>query len=238
MFWYCTMADAKLALDCGVPGIQDRDFSGIVFTFTRPLDFANLAESEWSFPKQTREVVLACSVPSRLLFLLPGSSSEVLLTGNALKALRGSYLGSITDRQPWIEGSVFLPPHRIIRAYQLVEALSDEQIASSGPSSNILKVRFFEVALLLFMACSRRLESPQDLDVSRRFSKTRAQSVNSPIKMLTVVNSINVYLSSMDVIRETCSQNGWVPLFHYSSKSAAAGIRKDGFRMSTQGDWS
>lgn len=120
LFWYGTEHEARRALECGVPAVEA--FGGIAFTAHRP--HALDADDAAAFPEHRREVVLACIVPTRFLKRL--HNAVYVLSGEVLSALRGSYLGAITNPNPWLAGELFLPQQQIARAYQLVVAPKNE----------------------------------------------------------------------------------------------------------------
>jgi hypothetical protein len=120
---------------------QPRD-CGVVVTLHDPTQLND--EDFKYFPN--REVVVACSIPKRMLTImhqtgsssLSSSSSSLLSSGKTesgirvisalvIQALRGSYFGEVEDAKRWYLGEIFLPPKVIRRAYQLIEDCSESK---------------------------------------------------------------------------------------------------------------
>jgi len=64
--------------------------------------------------------------------------------------------------------------------------------------------------------------------------------LDQPIKQknkhkIIPITSISMFINKMSIIRETAYQLQLIPLYHYTSKTAAELILQTGFRMSTQG---
>lgn len=205
MFWYCTVAEAREALQSGIP-VMRANFRhsepGIVFTMLQPHEISSNESA--TFPDEIREAVLACSLPRHMLQRLPvplSNSSLRILPGKVLSALRGSYFADLPNPRPWYEGNILLPPQCIVRAYQLLEDQS-----CSGPTEQISVVI--------------------DRDsINRRTRDVAIQLISSGAGLA----------KAMSRIRTECAEYGWTPLYHFTAPYFAPLILHRGLRMSTLG---
>ena len=212
VFWYGKHGDAESAIKSGIPAQKHGGKAGVLFTFHRPHDMVD-ADAR-AFPGA--EVVLACSIPRCLLHELPtGTFGEDeptpfirILPGNVLRAVRGSFFADLGDAEPWNEGFVFLPPQQILRAFSIKSSKDSGSPPKKGRHSKN----------------GQRSRSLQDVP-----------SVGTHAPEIKALATCHEFVESMKRIRQTCSDNGWVPLYHYTSPAVGNLIRNGGFRMSTQG---
>jgi hypothetical protein len=236
LFWYGSLAQASKALESGLVStvqftsrkawVDPKSEPGLVLTCHQPheVDDDDMA----LFP--VREAVLAVMVPKALLATLPDSelhggrsgrdSALRKFPGKVLLALRGAYFGDLGDPEPWVHGLVHLPPHRIARAYRLVENI-ETPAAVSGAQDN------FAVTL----------ESTKPF-VDPNFEKVRkvfVSGISTRKDQIVEPRTCREFLNHMRDIRKMCAQQGWAMLYHYTQPFLGPMIATTGFRMSTQG---
>lgn len=205
MFWYCTLTEAREALQSGVPVMEPKNQlsqSEIVFTMQGPHEIGPV-ESDL-FPAEVREAVLACTLPRHLLQRLPAplsNSSLRILPGKVLSALRGSNFAKLPNPRPWCEGKVFLPPQCIVRAYQLLE---DQSCTGQTEKSCVLMDNY----------------------------SNDHQTGDLAIQPITLGADL---AKAMSRIRTECAAQGWTPLYHFTAPYFAPLIIRRGLRMSTLG---
>jgi hypothetical protein len=219
---------------------------GIVFTTHLPHELTKLERMSSIF-EANREVMLAISIDARLLVpadqeqgntggggrISPENvgGQEVpylwLLPSTILSAMRPDYFGDVLDPQPWLDGIVMLPPHCIVRAYQLTDAtLGRPAISGSVESSN----HYPMVAPVYSNAHGESASSEGSkvvIDVP--------VVVTGKQRGVQRLETIEDFHKEMTEVRGLCSIQGLIPIYHFTSAACAAYILHDGFRMSTQG---
>lgn len=125
VFYYSTNTDALAALKSGIP--CNVHHGGVVFSLDHHLE---LIDSNYF---SSKEVVLACSVPRKLLKPLHMAPANLrLLSSDILRAVRGDDFSELVDPHPWYSGEVFFPPGSIVRSYLCVD------VGASDSHANIL----------------------------------------------------------------------------------------------------
>jgi hypothetical protein len=194
----------------------------VLFTLHRPheIDEGDIA----SFP--VREAALACAVPWHLLSAAPVTSSVVsplcVLRSEALSALRGEDFSALAHADRWFQGHLFLPPHQIMRAYQLQPAADSEKDG-----------------------CLELEEQPVvDTHLGNISSGTELRHSTSPpfshnpffsLQGVVEIASCSEFIEQMKRIRSVCAANHWAVVYHYTNPTLAKVILRTGLRMSTQG---
>jgi hypothetical protein len=216
---------------------------GIVFTTHLPHE---LRELETPFFEGERDVMLAISINAR--FLVPAINQEEeelsssgttepsegskgpdvpylwLVPSAVLSAMRSEYYGDVLDPQPWLDNKVLLPPHCIVRAYQL----NDSQNKRGRSTTN---VELLHRESRLTRVPSFHLTKQQG-DSFVRDTPVSAAWKKKGIQRLAKVTDFH---QEMTQVRGRCRALGLTPMYHFTSPASAAFIMQDGFRMSTQG---
>jgi len=211
VFHYSSLVDAEAMLRSGIQ-VQARPKMehGIPFTLHQPHALSEVERS--MFPN--REAVLACSLPSQLLYPLPTFEDPKhqmsFVSIRTLQSMRSSFFDELLQPQPWKDGFVFLPPQCIKRAFRIS---NDASGPSESAQENHIKIK---------------VDSDQQMCLKYDSLIKGAVPIIEPATCLE-------YLEHMSAIRNRCTELGFVPLYHYTMPSIAQLILKGGLRMSTQG---
>jgi hypothetical protein len=129
MFYYGSLNDIHHMLYSGIHVNKYRP--GIIFTILHPGQLSLLEKRYFS---NNIEAFIVCSLPQRLLTILPGEDDDItthgksislwLLPNGVLRSMRGMYFDDLVDPHPWEEGKLLLPPQCIKRAFQIKEDIS------------------------------------------------------------------------------------------------------------------
>jgi hypothetical protein len=209
---------------------------GIVFS----LKYHSHMKADEKLAFESFEAAVVCSLPRRLLFPLSLSTNQELnescclrlLPASVLRAMRGSYFGDIANSKPWKNGELLLPPHCILRAYQLEEVKTSDfdEVNPQGastihrPSIAITNIYANNNDHLELMPCTSLGSYSENENI-----------INSEDISIQIPVTCTEYCLRMTDIRQACQQVGLVPLYHFTMNSIAPLIIKRGFRMSTQG---
>lgn len=242
LFYYCSTAEAIKARKSGIPSLKK--FNGIPLTLRRPFDtnrndfdvFNNhrKVNSKQAFPS---EEVVVYSLPRQFIDPLPGYDDDDglwVLSANVLIALRPFSFVRSTDNSPWLSSLVLLPPQCVVQSFRILEnvqvsniLIEDDEITQDNYSINA-RNRSSNSSAASNTTISTSY-SPIDGGDINNFS--RLESYND-VK-IEVLHSIQQLMTEMVNIRSKGDMRGLIPLYHYTSLTAAKLIMKDGFRMSS-----
>jgi hypothetical protein len=253
MFYYCSTCDAIKARKSGVPSLDK--FNGVPLTLrpphsTRKNDFdvfgcdvstRMFSNKQQKFPN---EEVLVLSLPRRFIDPLPGFESDSglwVLSAEILKALRPASFVRVADKNPWLDALVLLPPQCILQSFVILE--NAERSNSLNESSEVTHDDDSDLSIRVpsrvisgnSSITSSSSYTPIGLrDVGRNSDSSGTSGTSTtPLDEIDVLNSIEDLTLKMAVIRQRARERGLVPLYHYTSHTAARLIRRNGFRMSS-----
>jgi hypothetical protein len=240
-FHYCSLMKAQQCIKSGIGATMGGAFGasspgGVLFSLHRPHE---LTPSDDDFFAD-REAVLACALPWSLLQPHPAANSPpfiCVVESTALQALRGIVFNGIPDPRPWYEGGVFLPPQRIVRAYQLDETESIQIECGHNPAMPMSNVPTQVRDGKINEDCSFAISGLWYLSA---FFVFVANSTHASVSIASTVSvqsprSVLEFASAMASIRTTCSRCGWKAVFHFTDPTFAPLILRSGLRMSKQG---
>jgi hypothetical protein len=240
VFFYSSIARVKKIIRSGIR--VDEDSDGVIVTLSQPHELTDMEDT--LFPCQ--EGFVACSVLKESLvpFAAENATSSLrIIPAGFLTAMRGSYFGDLVDPTPWLQGHSLLPPHCIVRAYQLEEKVQedDDNDEESDNDQNMSNTRKGSAASRLNWSISGLANgSFGDVELALFSSDRRSQTCTYDdgqllLHEVSTPRSVDEFLGSMAKIRSKCEEMGWFPLYHYTVPAVAPFILKGGFRMSTQG---
>jgi hypothetical protein len=145
-----------------------------------------------------------------------------MISASLLKSLRSEYYLDVIDKGAWKKGGLFLPPHRIIRAYQLEEAPLTPPPPPPASTSTSSSRAVVEGEVNTKLTQQQQLRLVMD--------KTWWQS---PI--ICEPRNTSEYCHIMAHLREVSQTTKWELVYHYTQPLFASLILKTGFKMSTQG---
>jgi hypothetical protein len=211
-FMYGKVSDMQRALREGLPAAATH--GGVVVTLSRPHDLTLREEIIFG----GAEACIAVALPKRAVAPLPDQESAGLLwivRCALLESLRNvdDNLDDIPQPERWKQGYLFLPPQKILRAYLLKDVeVRDSVRATLNPMQTV------------------EVMSPV------RAPQFRSSELFSALpKRAELLESCGHFLSTMARVRTSLRDDGLVPIYHFTTTTAASLILNSGFRMSTQG---
>eukprot|EP00613_Pedinella_sp_CCMP2098_P082229 CAMPEP_0171992938 /NCGR_PEP_ID=MMETSP0993-20121228/278194_1 /TAXON_ID=483369 /ORGANISM="non described non described, Strain CCMP2098" /LENGTH=708 /DNA_ID=CAMNT_0012645989 /DNA_START=729 /DNA_END=2856 /DNA_ORIENTATION=+ len=221
---------------------------------------------------QKREAMLAVSVPWHLLRhhdpprtvdqggALSSTQALCVLPAQVLTALRGTNFGSLLEPEPWFQSGVLVPPHQIVRAFQLSEEEEEEEAKGGLQSNAPMAIDAAGRSLVRYEPFASGLgarekigqlsdrESNESISINsvKRFmarSLSKAHTHKSFLPPTLAIAQVGAvipatclqFTNDMSSLRKVCKDNGLQLVYHYTQTTLCSLILKMGFRMSTQG---
>jgi hypothetical protein len=172
------------------------------------------------------EELIVLSLPREYIDPLPGYEDDDdglgCIAADLLMAMYpSSYVQVVNDKQ-WHDRVVMLPPHVILRSLLLTRHDNIPSSQQQPPDAN-----------LNFPPKERNMDKTNYITTDNLEPIIDYPLDHMSKLEVTHLQSIDVFLKSMKMVRQRAFKHGLIPLYHYTSSAVLPLIIRNGLRMST-----
>jgi hypothetical protein len=204
--------------------------------------------------KFPNEEVLVLTLPRQFIDPLPGFEDDDglwVLSADVLKTFKPRSFFRVADAKPWLKSWVMLPPHCIVKSFVVLDTIkhSGAENAGGNMSEDIDEDEFvIQNQHESFLTNSERESNSggeeavvgcppvgYSSETNPVVHTTSSGSSSNIVLSIDVLFSIEQFVSEMLIVRQKAYGRDLVPLYHYTSRTSATLIIRNGFRVNNSG---